>query len=201
MPIDEDADIIRAVQILEDGGIIVYPTETVYGLGCDPFSETVFNRLKGIKGREGEKPMLLLASSIDQVKQVSGMMEGTALKLAERFWPGPLTMILPPSDDLPRYLTGPGGGVAIRITSNPVASAIATGFGKPIVSTSANKAGMPPAETVDEAQSVLGDDIDCYVAGEEPLTGLPSTIVDVMSGTVKVLREGAVPVNMLEDIA
>ena len=193
-----DTDISLAVETLSNGGLLAYPTETVYGLGCDPFNEAAFQKLKAIKGREGEKPMLLIASSIDQVKLVSGALTSIALGIAERFWPGPLTIILPPSETLPRYLKGPGGGVAIRVTSSPAASAIAAGFGKPVVSTSANKAGMPPAATIDEVRAVFGDAVNCYIGGDEPLTGQPSTIVDILSGTVRILREGAVSKQMLE---
>lgn len=200
MPFDEEHDVSKAVEILHSGGIIAYPTETVYGLGCDPFRKQAFLRLKKLKGREGGKPMLLIASSIDQVKQVTKSFEGLAAVLAERFWPGPLTMILRPSETLPRYLTGPGGGVAIRVTPDPIASAIASGFGNPVVSTSANLAGEPTALTIGDVNTLFGTSVDYYIGSDTPLKGLPSTIIDVMADSVKVIREGAVPLNLLEDM-
>ncbi len=200
MPLNEEHDSKKAVEILHAGGIIAYPTETVYGLGCDPFNEDAFLRLKKLKGREGGKPMLLIASSLHQVRQVAKSFDGLAAVLAERFWPGPLTMILRPSDTVPHYLRGPGGGVAIRITSDRFASAITSGFGNPVVSTSANIAGEPTAVTIGEVRALFGDSVDCYIGTDTPLHGLPSTIVDVTADTVKVIREGAVPRNLLESV-
>ncbi len=200
MSLKEKNNISHAVKTLHAGGIVAYPTETVYGLGCDPFQEGAFLKLKKIKGRDDDKPMLLIASSIDQVKQITKSFDGLAADLAKRFWPGPLTMILQPSEWLPHYLTGPGGGIAIRITPDHTAMAIVSEFGSPVVSTSANKAGMPTAMTIREVQTMFGDTIDYYIGSDAQLKGLPSTIVDVMSGSIKVLRKGAVPINMLEDM-
>lgn len=200
MPLDEEHDRKKAVEILHSGGIIAYPTETVYGLGCDPFNEEAFLRLKTLKGREGGKPMLLIASSIHQVRQVAKSFEGLAAVLAERFWPGPLTMILQPSETAPPYLRGPGGGIAIRITSDRNASAIASGFGHPVVSTSANLAGEPTAVTISAVRALFGDAVDCYIGTDTPLQGLPSTILDVTADSVKVIREGAIPLNLLESV-
>lgn len=188
-----------AVDVLGRGGVIVYPTETVYGIGCDPFDAAACDRIRRLKGREGDKPMLLLAASIDQVTEFAGPLSDTALSLAGVFWPGPLTMVIMPVKNLPDHIRGNGGGVAFRVSPCRVASEIARRFGRPVTSTSANRSGEPPAVSYEEARGFFGDVVDCVVETDEPLGGIPSTVVDVTGESVLLLREGGVSFERIRE--
>lgn len=181
-----------AAAILRSGGVIVYPTETVYGLGCDPWNHAAVERILRLKGRETARAMLLLADSRRMVEKAAGELEGVAARIAARFWPGPLTLVLRPSRELPAYLYGPSGGVAFRVTTNPDAAALIGAFGSPVISTSANPSGQPPAVSAEEAVRMFGDGVDMVIPGSVPLGGIPSTVVDLTGGRPVLLREGAV---------
>ena len=190
----KDASITSAIAGLKRGGVIAYPTETVFGLGCDPRDANAVRRIFRMKGRDDRKPVLLVASSIAQVRKVA-MLTGSALQLAKRYWPGPLTLVLParPGSGLAKRIV-PAGEVAIRVTSSKTASSIARRFGFPIVSTSANRSGEPPCITADEVRAVFTKRaapdvvVDGACAG-----GPPSTLVRVHAdGTIEVLRRGAI---------
>ena len=112
----------EAAAVLKNGGIIVYPTETVYGIGCDPFNRYAYEKVRGLKKRFDNKPCLLLASSLSQVEDCAGELETIPRRLADVFWPGPLSMVIKPSKQLPVYLLGVSNGIAFRVTSHPVAA-------------------------------------------------------------------------------
>jgi L-threonylcarbamoyladenylate synthase len=181
-----------AADILRSGGVIIYPTETVFGIGCDPWNNEACERVLYLKRRESIRTMLLLADSRKMVEETIGRLEGLSARLADRFWPGPLTMILRPGCDMPEYLQGASGGVAFRVTSNPVAAAIIREFGKPIISTSANLSGEPPVASPEEAEHIFGDAVDMVIPTHEPLGGIPSTVIDLVAGKPALVREGAI---------
>jgi len=183
--------ISEALNVLRRGGLVVYPTDTVYGLGADPFNEKAVERVYQVKGRGRDKPLpLLLAESHFAVKLA--VMTEVAWLLASRYWPGPLTLVLRARDVAPRQLVW-RGLVGLRLPDSPVARALARGLGGTIIGTSANKSGMPPARTVQEAMSMLGDLVDLYMDGGPTPSMKPSTVILVEDDRVEVLREGAIP--------
>ena len=183
--------ILDAVGVLRRGGIIVYPTETVYGIGCDPWNPGAVERVFCIKRRDSEKAMLLIADSREMVEREFGILTGAAARLAEVFWPGSLTMILRPARGCPSYLLGQTGGVAVRVSSDPFCRGLAGEFGRPVVSTSANVSGEAPVSSYKEARRRFESDADLVIEGDA-MTGIPSTIVDMTSGYPLTVREGAI---------
>ena len=187
-----EAAITNAVAALNNGGVIVYPTETVYGIGCDPFDRSACERVQHLKKRADSKTLLLLACSLDQVEETAGALPQKALVLARVFWPGPLTIVLRPEKPLPGHLLGPSAGVAFRVTPHPVAAEIALRFGRPVTSTSANATGGEPILRYEDAITAFGDSAYVVLPDPGPMGGIPSTVVDVTSGEAVVLREGGV---------
>ena len=181
-----DLDIPAAVAALRRGGVIAYPTEAVWGLGCDPMNEAAVTRLLAIKQREVAKGLILIAAHEDQF---DGLLDWEALPpdRAEDVydsWPGPNTWIVPARGRVPKWVTGDHAGVAARVSAHPVVVALCEAFGGPITSTSANPAGAPPAYTRDRLDSALIADLDGVVAGETGGGGAPSTIRDARTGQV-----------------
>ncbi len=193
-------DIKKAIHILKSGGIVVYPTETVYGIGCDPLNMEAYLRVQRIKGRVDDKPMLLLAYSLQQVEEIAGSLGEIPRRLAEKFWPGPLTIIINPIKNFPEYLLGPSNGVAFRVSSHPVAASLAKGFGYPIVSTSANITGYKPLVTYKEALNTFKKNVDIVIGTHERLNGNPSTVVDMTSGRFTLVREGSITLSCMQKV-
>ena len=182
-----ESQIAFAAAALRRGEVIVYPTETVYGLGADPFSEQAVRRLYAIKERDGANPVLLIVDGMDQLGEVVREVSAAAAAYAQRFWPGPLSMLFPKSPRLPDVLTGGQDKICVRWTSHPVARMLCREVGHAITSTSANISGQPPARSPAEVKlEGLGAMID---GGVLPPSA-PSTVFDPETG--RILREGAV---------
>ena len=179
-------DIPAAVATLRRGGVIAYPTEAVWGLGCDPMNEAAVMRLLAIKQRDVAKGLILIAAHVDQF---DGLLDWEALPpdRAEDVydtWPGPNTWIVPARGRVPKWVTGDHAGVAARVSAHPTVVALCEAFGGPVTSTSANPAGAPPAYTRDRLDSGLVADLDGVVAGETGGGSAPSTIRDARTGQV-----------------
>jgi len=187
-----DDIIAEAVGVLGRGGIVVYPTETVYGIGCDPLDIHACERIRRLKKREAVKPFILIADSIETVERCAGRLDTRARTLAERFWPGPLTLVMPTEKELPDHLKGPSGGVAFRVSPHPTAAALSREFAYPVVSTSANTSGGNPVTSYEDALRLFGDRVDMVIGGVETPGNEPSTILDLTSPSPRILREGAV---------
>lgn len=178
--------LIETARSLRNGGVVAYPTEAVWGLGCDPFDETAVMRLLAIKQREVAKGLILIAG---ERAQLDGLLEWNALP-AERLgavnasWPGPNTWIVPATAHVPRWITGAHLGVAVRVSAHPIVVALCQAFGGPIVSTSANRAGEPPAFRRDALDPALLDLLDGVCEGETGGLEAPSAIRDALSGAV-----------------
>lgn len=181
-----------AVKSLRSGGISIYPTDTVYGIGCDPRNEEALNRLLALKGRSG-KPLPLLASSIEVVRLIAEVTP-EAEKLMRAFWPGSLTIVLPLKTSLPDQVTMGRPKVGLRVPDHVVARVLAEGTGGLIVGTSANKSGEPPPKSFDEVDPYLKERVDVLINGGLCPLGLPSTVVEI-DGDVKIIREGALKVE------
>lgn len=186
-----------ALAALAAGEAIVYPTETFYALGVDALSLNALERLFAIKGREPGKPVALIAANLTMAFAVARDVPVQARVLAEAFWPGPLTLVLPARDGIPAALIGADGGVGVRVSSHPIARALAAGFGGPLTATSANLAGALPAVELDAARRTLGDKVKVLVDDGELAGGAPSTVVAVDRAGMRVLRPGAVSERQL----
>ncbi|UCD84498.1 MAG: threonylcarbamoyl-AMP synthase [Deltaproteobacteria bacterium] len=188
----------EAVEVLREGGIIAYPTETFYGLGADAFSENAIKRLYRIKGRDENKPISILIKDQDMLKQVTENIPPGAEVLMQEFWPGPLTLIFKGRDRLPSGLTGGTGKIGVRISSQLVARRILEIFELPITTTSANVSGRKSPVT---AQEILGisDGIDLILDGGRLPGQKGSTIVDFTLSPPEIVREGEIPGRVIMD--
>lgn len=167
------------------GELFVYPTEAVMGIGCDPDNEEAVIKLLTLKQRPREKGMILIADSYSRLLKYVDDKSVPPHKRAEVFssWPGHNTWLLPKSAEAPDWITGDHDKIAVRVTAHPVVVALCQTLGKPLVSTSANPSGMPPALTTEEAKQYFGDDV-VYATGEVTNPGKPSTIRDCETGQV-----------------
>ncbi|OGG51523.1 MAG: threonylcarbamoyl-AMP synthase [Candidatus Handelsmanbacteria bacterium RIFCSPLOWO2_12_FULL_64_10] len=200
-PARPDLDALRAAaEAIRDGGVIAYPTETVYGLGVDPLQEGGVRRVFGLKGREAEKALILLIRGGQDLAVVASGVTEAARRLMEAFWPGPLTLALKASPGLPEALLGGGETVAVRVSSHPVARALTDLVGGPITSTSANRSGQPPARSALEVGAIFGEEIDLIVDGGPSAEDRPSTVVDVSGPLPILLREGKIGVETIEAV-
>lgn len=192
MNADLQADIRNAAALIRRGCIVVYPTETVYGIGCDPFDADACRRVRELKSRDESKPFILIAAAFDMVVRLVMDIDPAVEKLARAFWPGPLTMVLRPGPAIPGHLIGPGGGVAFRVTPHPVAAGLSSEIGGPLVSTSANRSGETPVDSYHEAVRQFGGLVDAVI--DNPLTsaGTPSTVLDMTSEKPVIIRHGGV---------
>ena len=192
----DPATIQAAARILAGGGVIVYPTETLYGLGADASNEVALERLVELKGREAGKPIAVLVSDTEMLEGVVEEVSTAAADLMRRFWPGPLTIVLRARPTVSHWLTGGGDSIGVRVSSHPTAMALVRALGRPLTAPSANPAGLRPPTRLDEARAYFGSRVDCYVDGGG-LPGEPaSTVVDAR-GELRVIRDGAVPAHLL----
>lgn len=182
----------RVVGRLEDGSIIAYPTETFYGLGVKFDIEDSLKKLYEIKQRPKEKAMPLIIGNTEILSVVTTPLTPTAILLIERFWPGPLTLVLPAKKNLSEYITAGSNKVAVRIPGESFALHLARTINFPITATSANLSGMPPAQDAETVIRYFGDNIDLLIDGGSTPSNLPSTIVEVTEDGIKVLREGMI---------
>lgn len=182
----------EAVAALRAAELVVYPTETFYGLGADPFSTAALERLFAAKGRDAEKTVALIAADADSALALAREVSPVARRLADTFWPGALTLVLPARADLPDAIVGIGGGVGVRVSPHPVARALAAGLGHPVTATSANRAGEPPARTLGEARAALGDKVKVFLEGGTLTAAAPSTVVAVEDDAWRLIRAGAI---------
>jgi L-threonylcarbamoyladenylate synthase len=186
-----------ALAALAAGEAIVYPTETFYALGVDALSSQALERLFAIKGREPGKPVALIAADTAMAFALAREVPAAARVLAEAFWPGPLTLVLPARDGIPTALIGDDGGVGVRVSSHPLARALATAFRGPLTATSANLAGEPPAVEPAAAHRALGGKVKVLVEDGRLAGGAPSTVVAIDRSGIRVLRQGAVSERQL----
>jgi tRNA threonylcarbamoyl adenosine modification protein (Sua5/YciO/YrdC/YwlC family) len=187
-PADPVGDAVAAARA---GGLIVLPTDTVYGIGTRPDDAAATARLFEAKGRPRDLALPILAATVAAAREVARFDE-RAERLAFACWPGPLTIVLPRAEPSRGWdLGGESGTVAVRVPHHPLALAVLAGAG-PLAVTSANVSGRPPARDCAELQAAFGDAVDVYLCTGEPLEGAASTLVDLAHGDVRILREGGV---------
>jgi L-threonylcarbamoyladenylate synthase len=192
----------KAVRCLQRGGVIIYPTETVYGLGGNGECASVVQKIQNLKGRQIGSPFLILVGTKEEaVRLVEGPVSQPAKLLMNRFWPGPLTLIFPASACVPEWIQGPDSTVGVRISSSSFCQSLLRLFRGLLISTSANPAGSRPAETTTEALEYFGESIDLVVDGGGMESITPSTIVDVTESIPVLVRAGAVSADAIRRIA
>lgn len=187
----------RTVDILKNGGIVVYPTETFYGLGVKFDMEDSLKKLCNIKQRPEEKAMPLIIGNKGLLSVIAASINDMALLLMDRFWPGPLTLIFLAKENLSEYITAGTHMIAVRIPGESFALHLAKTASFPITATSANLSGTSPAQDAETVIRYFGDKIDLIIDGGHTSGGLASTIVDVTGNKIKILREGVIKKELL----
>lgn len=182
----------KGVKILKAGGIVAFPTDTVYGLGADISNSDAVEAIYEAKKRPRHLPLPLLISEMSQIGAVAGTVSQLTLFLARHFWPGGLTLILPKAASLPTCFTDQPT-IAVRVPDHPIPLALVQGLGKPIIGTSANTSGKTSALTADEVKQQLGDGVDFIIDGGKCLNGDESTVVDATGEVPVILRHGIIP--------
>lgn len=172
-----------ARRTLLSGGVIAYPTEAVWGLGCDPWDAEAVDRILDLKRRPMDKGVILVASSVDQVRFLLDPLPAALQREAEQHWPGPVTCLLPDVEQqIPEWVRGRHSSIAVRVSSHPVIRALCETAGMPLVSTSCNPAGRQPARSIWQVRRYFGDELDWIVPGDLGGNRQPSRILDIVSG-------------------
>ncbi|MEM1531400.1 MAG: L-threonylcarbamoyladenylate synthase, partial [Nitrososphaerota archaeon] len=182
--------------IIKDGGLVVYPTDTVYGLGCNPFDDAAVSRIFSLKGRK-DIPVPILGDSIESLEKVAEF-DDVAYEFCSAFWPGALSVVLPKKLSLEKVTCG-SPTVAVRVPASQVAIELARLSGGLIVGTSANISGMSPACDTSELDKHIAEGVEIVLDGGKCLHCIASTVVKIEGGIVKVLREGAISLNAIKD--
>jgi L-threonylcarbamoyladenylate synthase len=182
----------KAGQLILHGKVVAFPTETFYGLGADALDVEALQKIFRVKGREANKPLLLLVADRSWLPGLVKNISPRAEPLMERFWPGPLTLVFEAAAHLPPLLTANTGKIGLRISSHPVAQALVRVVGRAITATSANVSDQPGASLAGEVFQALGKKIDAILDGGKTAGGLGSTVVDVSEVPPKIIRQGAI---------
>jgi L-threonylcarbamoyladenylate synthase len=193
----EAALIAKAVKALKTGGVIAYPTETFYGLGVDGSNELAIEKIFRIKGRNFRNPISVI---IGDKKDLSSLVEEipeNSRNILNHFWPGPLTIIFAASSNISPLLTAGKGKIGIRVSSDPIATALAKALSRPITATSANRSGETECTTAAAVIQCIGQDIDMVIDGGTTPGMAGSTIIDVTSSPPVILREGIIPASLI----
>jgi L-threonylcarbamoyladenylate synthase len=180
-----------AAAVLRAGGVVAYPTDTLYGLAVDPRSDAAVARLFAIKGRGASSPIALIAGD-PRTAEHAGAFGALERRLAAAFWPGPLTVVVPATGNMAAALA-PGGTIGVRVPAHAVARQLSLAFGECITATSANRTGWPACVTADEVAAAVGEHVDVLIDAGPTAGGAPSTVVEVVLGRVTLHRAGAVP--------
>jgi L-threonylcarbamoyladenylate synthase len=188
----------RAVEALRAGQPVVYPTDTVYGLGCDATDPAAVRRVFEIKGRPPDQPVPVLLADAREAAELAEVPAG-ARRLMQRFWPGPLTLVLPSRGVVAELVTAGTGTVGLRVPDHPVPRALVRACGFPLVGTSANSTGRPAPVTVAQVLSDLDGRVPLILDGGR-LAGRPSTVVDCTGQRPRVLRPGPIPAEAIERV-
>jgi len=194
----EEKIVAQAVKILVDGGIIAYPTETFYGLGADAANEKSIEKIFFVKGRDFKNPISLIIGKPDDIYPLVQDIPESAKKLMYAFWPGALTIVFSASNKVSPMLTAGTGKIGLRISSHPIANAIAQKLKKPLTATSANLSGASECSLASEVAEQIGNKINAILDWGKTRGGKASTIIDVTCDPPVILREGAISRQAIE---
>ena len=188
----------ESVRVIKDGGVLIYPTDTIYGIGCNAFNMKAVRKIFRIKRRNEHSPMLVLVNNIKMLRELVDEITPIALTLSREFWPGPMTMIFKANKNIHRLLKSKEEKIGIRIPDNRFCLKLIDGCKTPIVSTSANISGGDTLNESDELINIFGDKVDLFLDVGKLPSSPPSTVVDVSGKKLKIIREGAIPVEELK---
>jgi L-threonylcarbamoyladenylate synthase len=188
-------NISRAIASLRSGNVIVFPTETVYGLGADALNHEAVQKVFQLKGRNPENPIPIIVADRAMLRGLIDKIPPIAEKLIERFWPGPLTLVLEARPHMPKQLLNSRGGVGVRISSQPLATQLAGELGRPLTATSANPSGKQAASTIEQAENYFAGEIEIFLDGGELTAKIGSSVVEVIETRIKIIREGEISVS------
>ncbi|WP_440059955.1 L-threonylcarbamoyladenylate synthase [Thermogladius sp. 4427co] len=198
-PFRPDEEVVRkAAEIIKRGGLVAFPTETVYGLGADVFNRRAVLRVFEVKGRPPDNPLIIHVNSLEMLDEVASSIPEVAYKLISKFWPGPLTLILPKSEKVPYEATGGLDTVAVRMPAHPVALKLIGESQTPIAAPSANISGYPSPTKGEHVIRDLYSKIDMIIDAGDTLYGVESTIINILTDPPTLLRPGAYPVEEIE---
>ena len=186
-----DPMICAAIAALRAGDLVIYPTETFYGIAADPESSGALEKIFVLKGREPGRPIALIAADTASAFSLAREVPPVAKRLAAAYWPGPLTIVLPARAGVHEALVGPNG-VGVRVSSHPIARALAAGLGRPITATSANLSGQPPVADAAIVRNLFGAKVKVIVEGGILAGGAASTVIEVANGSYRIVRAGAI---------
>lgn len=187
----------RQIQV---GKVIAFPTDTFYALGADPLNLAAVNEVFRVKGRDAARPLPLLVESVDQAAEFSGDLPQLFFKLAGKYWPGPLTMVVPAAKGIPLKVTGNTGNIGLRVPNMPLVLALVRAAGRPVTGTSANLTEHTPCVTAEEVQAQVGGSVPLILDGGACVGGLASTVVDLTGVSPRILRQGKIPSHELEEL-
>lgn len=173
-----------ATIVLQEGGVIAYPTEAVFGLGCDPLNEEAVLRLLDIKQRPISKGLILIAENFNQLTPYIDNIPAEAMSRVQKSWPGPNTWIFPAAHSTPYWLTGDHDSIAVRVTAHPLAAALCKTFGGAIVSSSANRHGKQPSRSALRVRNCLGEQVEYVLNGNVDRNSKPTQIRDALTNEV-----------------
>jgi L-threonylcarbamoyladenylate synthase len=189
-----------AVAALRGGEVIVFPTETLYGLGADALNFTAVEKVFQLKGRDANNPFPVLVADRSMLNSLVESISPLAEKLMERFWPGPLTLVLPARNDIPPPLVSSTGAIGVRISSQPIVSEIIRMLGRPLTATSANPSGQPGAQTVAQARDYFSGKIKVFIDGGALTSKTGSTVAAVAGNKIKIIRAGEIGKDELQNV-
>jgi L-threonylcarbamoyladenylate synthase len=187
-----------ALEACRRGEVIVFPTETFYGLGADALNENAVARIVSLKGRNPDSPIAVIVADREMLSQIVSEVPPAAQKLIDRFWPGPLTLVLPAKEGLAALLLNREGKIGVRVSSHPVAARLSRELGHPLTATSANPSGKEPARTIQQARTYFAEHIEVFLDGGTLTGGTGSTVAEVIKGKLRIIRAGEISSQELE---
>ena len=189
----------QGCEVLRDGGLVAFPTDTLYALGANALDPTAIGRVLTVKGRHHGKPLSVLVASVEAGSALATVVSDGAQNLMRAFWPGALTLVVKASPRVPSVLTAATGTIGLRMPAGPVAQALLAAFGGPIIGTSANKAGGADPADAKTVQKAIGGQIDLILDGGRVMLGVPSTVIDCSTEPARILREGGIPRSKIQE--
>ncbi|HET7009094.1 MAG TPA: L-threonylcarbamoyladenylate synthase [Candidatus Binatia bacterium] len=199
MQTNQATDLTAALTALKRGEVIVFPTETLYGLGADALNFTAVEKVFQLKGRDADNPFPVLVADRTMLNSLVAEITPLAELLITRFWPGPLTLVLPARPDIPQPLVNRQGGIGVRLSSQPIATELVRLLRRPLTATSANLSGQPGAHTVAEAKIYFAENISVYLDGGELQSSTGSTVAAIDKNKLNIIRAGDISRQALED--
>jgi L-threonylcarbamoyladenylate synthase len=203
VPVDPRRPQLEAVQqacdVLRRGGLVAFPTDTLYALGANALDPSAIERVLAVKGRHHGKPLSILVPSVEAGMALAVLLPEGVQGLMQAFWPGALTVVVKASPQVPSLLTAATGTVGLRMPAGAVAQALLTVFGGPVIGSSANKSGGADPADAKTVQKAIGGQIDLVLDGGRVALGVPSTVIDCTAEPARILREGAISRAMLQE--